>query len=428
MTQRRLLLIVLGLFGIAITWWVVENLVWEDVRIPGRPKGEAVSNQLFAAQKLLQSLGANASSDLGFKSVPEGDPSLAAIVLPTQRRTLTPDQRDALEAWAEAGGHLVVVAYSLNVPGELPDTLLDKLGVTQTMKRPPTPKKDADADGAAETDEDDQVKGTKEPPSAMPWLPKPNVDCPVQYDWINPGLHVADSVQGSKPALPPRFPAQALRVCFDDRFSLTSRTPPLWRTEGPHGTHALMLPLGKGRVTVLTDWFFLRNGEIGRGDHADFLVAILGPELKGLRVLLVPAEDVPGLHAQIWQHGAMVVLTLLLLLIVLLWRGGTRLGPVAVPADPVRRSLLEHVHAMGEFIWREQDARALWKSAVTMTRKRIARVLPATNNPDVLIRELAKRSALPESLIRESLFPEVNPDADRFARAIATLEKLRKSL
>lgn len=428
MTQRRIILAILGLFIVAVTWWVVENLTWEEVRIPGRPKGEAVINQLYAAQKLLQSLGANASTDLGFKSVPEGDPSRTAILLPTQRRTLTPTQREALESWVEAGGHLIVVAYSLNAPGELPDALLDRLGVTQKVKPPPKLQTEPGTEAKTEDGADDEADNIKKPKPSMPWLPKLNLDCQPQYDRINPQAEDSASDPGAKHASLPRFPAQALRVCFDDRFSLQSSTPPLWETEGPHGTHAMMLPLDKGRVTVLTDGFFLRNGEIGHGDHADFLVAILGPELKGLRVLLVPEEDVPGLHEQIWRHGAWVVLTLLALLVVYLWRGGTRLGPVAVPSEPVRRSLLEHVRAMGEFIWREQDSRALWKSAVTMTRKRIARVLPATNNPDVLIRELAKRSALPEPLIRESLFPEVNPDADRFARAIATLEKLRKSL
>lgn len=254
-------------------------------------------------------------------------------------------------------------------------------------------------------------------PGPVPsWMMKSNVPCPEQRD-----------VAGIEPV---RFPAQALRICFSRYFHLKSRQPALWSVKGRYGTHALALPLGAGRVTVLSDWRFMRNDEIGRGDHADFLVALIGVDLKGLQVLLVPSEDVPGLHKLVWQHGAAVVLTLATLLAVLLWRAGTRLGPVAARAEPVRRSLLEHVRAMGEFIWREKDAAALWKSAVARTRKQIARALPPASHPDAQIAMLAKKSSLPEALIREALFPTAEPDPDpaKFARAIATLEKLRKSL
>lgn len=439
MTARRLLLIAIGLGLIALTWWLIENMTWEEVRVPSQPKGEAVLNPLFAAQRLLSELGADAKSSMSFREPPPGDPTRTVLILPTQRRTLTQAQHAALEDWVRSGGHLVAVAYTLGQQGERADPLMEVLGVTRVQRKPkrarnpaqapavpsaPTlppagsageeTSKDADPDAP-----DRRVEDPDDPPDDVPgplpaWLPKPNLPCPEQRD-----------VAGTEPV---RFPAQALRICFSGYYQLKSREPPLWSVKGQRGTHAIALPLGKGRVTVLTEWQFLRNDEIGRGDHADFLVAMLGPGVKGMSVLLVPSEDVPGLHQLIWNHGAAVVITLALLLGVLLWRAGTRLGPVAARTEPVRRSLLEHVQAMGEFIWREQDAVALWKSAVARTKKQIARVLPPTNNPDVMIQALAKKSALPEALIRESLFPQPDPDPERFARAIATLEKLRKSL
>lgn len=432
MTARRLLFLTIGLGLIALTWWVIENMTWEEVRVPSQPKGEAVLNPLFAAQRLLTELGANATSALRFSEPPAGDPARSVLILPTQRRTLAPAQHAALENWVRAGGHLIAVAATLNDPGERIDPLMATLGITRLQHKskrlrslppsspsspaqpvpPAEPMEPSDEASRKEADADDYPDDV---PGPMPaWLPKPNLPCPELRD-----------VAGTEPV---RFPAQSLRICFSGYYHLKSREPPLWSVKGRRGTQAIALPLGKGRVTVLTEWQFLRNDDIGRGDHADFLVAMLGPDLKGMNVLLVPSEDVPGLHKLIWQHGATVVLALAILLAVLLWRAGTRLGPVAARALPARRSLLEHVHAMGEFIWREQDAAALWKSAVARTRKQIARVLPPNSNPDVMIQALAKKSALPEALIRESLFPQPNPDPERFARAIATLQKLRKSL
>lgn len=454
MTARRIFLIAIGLGLIALTWWMIENLTWEEVRVPSQPKGEAVLNPLFAAQRLLSELGADAKSSMSFRETPAGDPARTVLILPTQRRTLTPPQHEALERWVRSGGHLIAVAHTLNEPGERADPLMEVLGVTRIQRKPKRPRgapaspdsssapadaaspaspdappaaapdaardesaRKADADSPDRRLEDAQDTYDDLPGPLPAWLPKPNLPCPEQRD-----------LAGSEPV---RFPAQALRVCFSGYFHLKSRQPPLWSVQGRRGTQAVALPLGKGRVTVLTEWQFLRNDQIGRYDHADFLVAVLGPDvnaLKGLSVILVPSEDVPGLHKLIWKHGAPVVITLLVLLAVLLWRAGTRLGPVAARVEPARRSLLEHVQAMGEFIWREKNAGALWKSAVARTRKHIARALPPTKNTDVMIQMLAKKSALPEALIRESLFPSTDPDPERFARAIATLEKLRKSL
>jgi hypothetical protein len=417
MTARRILLIAIGIGLVALTWWLIENMTWEEVRIPGRPKGEAVLNPLFAAERLLNELGASATSARSFKGVPTDDPTRSAIVLPTYRRTLKPDQRAALESWVEAGGHLVVVNHEQGEESGRRDPLMERLGVTSTPKWKP---KKSGVPGAADksddkSDENDDQDVPPDVPGPLPLMQKTNKPCPKHQE--------VTAAEGR------RFPAQYLHICLNTRFKLGSTKPAPWSLREDSGSvHALMLPLGKGRVTVLADSMFMKNSFIGEADHADALVAILGPDVKGLSVLLVPSEDVPGLHKLIWQHGAAVLLTLLVLLAVLLWRAGTRLGPVAARGEPVRRSLLEHVSAMGEFIWRERNASALWKSAVARTRKRIARVMPPTRNTDTLIQALAKKSGLPEALIRESLFPSTDPDPDRFARAIATLEKLRKSL
>ncbi|MBL8516416.1 MAG: DUF4350 domain-containing protein [Betaproteobacteria bacterium] len=436
MTARRLFLVAIGLGLIALTWWAIENVTWEEVRVPAQPKGEAALNPLFAAERLLTELGAKATSARSFRAdLLPADPARAVLILPTQRRTLSPTQHATLEDWVRRGGHLVAVAYSMHEQGERADPLMAALGVKRVMRKvrprtPPAPPlaPDANEERAARPDaappqpapgEDDLVDD--EFAHLPSWIPRPKITCAEQRD-----------VAGSAP---PPFPARTLRVCFSPfsvlRYSAAAGSQPLWRVETVHranSLHAIALPLGRGRVTVLSDWRFLANDDIGRDDHADFLVAMLGGDLKALTVLLVPSEDVPGLHKLIWRHGAAVVLTLAVLLTVLLWRAGTRLGPVAARAEPVRRSLLEHVRAMGEFVWREKSASALWRSAVARTKQRTARVLTPTRDPGVMVRALAKKSALPEDLIRESLFPSTDPSPERFARAIATLAKLRKSL
>src|SRR5690349_10205068 len=135
MKRGRILFLVVALVLLGAGWWIYENMTLEEVRVPGFPKGEAATNELYAAQRLLSALGAEAHSRIGFKALPEGDPRRAALILPTKRRVLTQQQRRQLLDWAGAGGHLIVVTYTLPSEGDPPDPLMDELGVTQFVKK-----------------------------------------------------------------------------------------------------------------------------------------------------------------------------------------------------------------------------------------------------------------------------------------------------
>ena len=303
-----------------------------------------------------------------------------------------------------------MVTYTVEEEGDSPDPMLTELGVTQHMKKPPK-KKPEDENPFA--DEEKSSKAKRKPGRASPFAKTAETDCPDQ---------------GESGDLAPRFPAQALKVCFDPRFRLQTEEDSVWSVGDRNGVHAASIAHGKGRVTVLTDYQFMTNGSLGRADHADFLVALVGPDLKGLNVVLTPREDVDSLPALIWRYGWSVLVVLLLLIVAVLWRAGMRFGPLEPRPEPVRRSLLEHVRAMGEFLWRNGEGRRLWLSALAAVRARMSRTLIPTKDPDKQFAQLEARTGVAAGRLRQAFYPTPKPGAEEFARAIATLEHVRKKL
>jgi hypothetical protein len=423
LTRGRLIFLVVLLVCGAGGYWVYENLTWEEIHVPGMPRGEAARNNLLAAERLIVAMGGKAHSDHVFKALPEGDPQHAVLIFPTQRRTLTPRQRAQIYDWVERGGHLVAVTYTIAGDDAFPDELMERAGVRQFWSTPPKGKKprktgesgESDAGDASE-DLADDIAPAKPRPRSVP-AAKNASDCPLQRE---------------SGTLAPRFgttPDATLKVCFDQRFRVKARGDVLWQAKDASGVHAIAVALGKGRVTVLTDYDFMLNNAIGRADHADFLLAMIGFK-AGMNVSLIPREDVPGIVELAWRTGWPVLLALCAAILIALWRKAARLGPVVAQLETARRSIGEHVRASGEFLWRHGQAEALWKGTLEEVQRRIDLTLPVQHlrNPDDRLRLIEKRTGLGLARLQQAFFPQPSPRSDDFVRAIATLEHVRKSL
>lgn len=432
-TRTKALWLFIGCALIVGTWWVVENYELEEVTYPGVPKGEAVSNQLFAAQRLTERLGVEATSRTGFRDLPSGDARGSVLVIPTERRTMTQRQRDALLAWVSNGGHLVTVTYTLDKAGNKPDPLMLAIGVRQTLTaNGKAAEKLRETATAPESDDEDEARKVRDREKRrlarkemeklrrqFPKLPAFADDCPTV------------KLSGSEAA---RFAGAAtvFKACFDDQFQVDSGRPALWRVSSAQGTHALTVPHGAGRVTVLTDYDFMTNPRIGRADHADLLAAMLGVnDAKPPRsVVFISREDVDNIFVLTWRYAAPVAVVLAVWLLLGLWRAASRFGPVLVPAPPRRRSLAEHVRASGEYLWRHGQSTQLWRATKGLTERRIERVLPAASfpSPEAHLQALARRSGI-DAVHLESILHAAHPPApEAFANTIATLNQLRNAL
>lgn len=434
-TRRKGLILV---SVVALAWggfWLVENFEMKEIRYPSSLQGEAVRNNLLAAERLATAMGAQATSGFGVHRLPAGPPDRAVLVMPTSRRTLSPRQRDELLRWIEAGGHLIAVTYTLEDDGDAPDPLLSAFGIRQFLseegKKSVLPKVDINDD---DLDEDTRAARKK---SAQEARDRRNLERNAITRNIMAKNRSCPTVRESG-SLAPLFPVRdkLLAVCFDTWFRLESRDPPLWAVASKQGVHALSVAHGKGKVTVLTDYDYMTNERIRNADHAFFVATLLGftghaaDRREPTALLFVPREDVPGILKLTWRYAWPVILSLAALLAFGLWRAAMRLGPLVPARSMARRSLAEHVHASGEFLWRHGAMIQLWRATLARTQRQIDRVLPAAGfaSTNRQLDALAMRSGLDPKRIEEALDSKAPPPAEQFPTIIATLELLRKKL
>ncbi|RPI62082.1 MAG: hypothetical protein EHM50_04590, partial [Lysobacterales bacterium] len=106
MRRPSALTIVLAAFVLLVAAWVVVNTEWGEVEIPTPLRGDAATNPFYAAQKLVETLGATSERRESL-----GDTSTdAVVVLSTWGWDIDQARRAELERWVEAGGRLVVDA------------------------------------------------------------------------------------------------------------------------------------------------------------------------------------------------------------------------------------------------------------------------------------------------------------------------------
>jgi hypothetical protein len=295
MHRRALILVVVGAALGALGWWLTSNFGLTTHRVYVGYSGEARHNQYYAAALLLERMGKQVTRQAALNSVNQV-PDGVTIFLPFVY--LNTHTVEALLAWAERGGHLV---FSVDYTGN--DSLLKVLGVR------------------AVTPERRTQPGPGPTPPERVLLPDGRA------------LHV--HLSGS-PVLVDEGPAAQ------------------WRTTGPEGDRVLAISHGNGRITVVSTSTPFNNYFLERADNAALLWYLFQDE--GPRVIIVSRLSSVSLLAWLRDHATSVLAALAALIALWLWRVVPRFGPLQAPSVAQRRSLLEHLRAVGRFL---ADARQL---------------------------------------------------------------------
>jgi hypothetical protein len=190
---------------------------------------------------------------------------------------------------------------------------------------------------------------------------------------------------------------------------------------------------GSGSVTFLADAGFLSNDHIGQHDHAALAWALVraGGDVPG-GVWLTVRDEVPTLAQLLRRHAWMALASGGLLIASWLWYAGARFGPLLPDPPRDRRSLLEHVEASGDFLWRTGRGDELVQGARQALLHRIDvrepgwRSLPAPE----LVQRLAAGTRLPAARIDRALHGSHGSAATPadLVQTLQTLETLRRTL
>lgn len=347
--------------------------------------GEAKRNPYLAAQRLCERLGRESSTLTDVTQLRAGGlPAVdGTLFLPVVRQALPVGLSEELLAWAESGGHLVVLAVSSEAHPS--DPILERFDVERVDR-----VEDAESTFIG-----------RETGITTEWWP-PDGRPPLDVAAASPVLEL--DVRGADPG-----------------WSLAA---------GDHVAVASFVH-GQGAVTVLTSRAFLQNEDISAANNAAFVWHLASLGGRAGEVWFVIHSSPESLWGLLGTHGWPLLASVGLLLLLWVWGRSRRFGPAAPTPFVPRRSLMEHVDATGRFLWRTGATDALLAStrrSLRRTRSGSAGPLWAHLPPERQVAHLAERSGLKPEQVRAALAADGGSDRDTFTTLVSHLERIRHSL
>jgi len=375
--------IILVVFVLFIAAYLVRNTEWGEIEVPTPLRGAAATNPFYAAQKLVETLGATSErrDSLG------DTPSDAVVVLSTWGWDIDRARREAFERWVEAGGRLVVDAALISGT----DAFEKWSGISHERK---------------EID---------------PFDPDPD---PAQARQLFDRCREVNEIPAASTAA-----ASELEVCGFDRLSwLETDKRLLWALDDDGTLVAARVNVGQGTVTVLNGVPFVRR-ELFEGAHGEVLAAATGLR-AGDHIVFMSEADVASLPELVWQRGAPVVAVLALWIALALWRGATRFGPLVAPSESARRSLAEQVLGTGRFAVRVGGGAALVAAARRALHEAASRRIAGYERLAVAARAeaVAKLAGVDGGQLAAALDSEQSARPLELRTKLALLEAARREL
>lgn len=393
---------------VALFAWFMRAIEWVDTEVPYPARGEAARDRFYVAKQLASRLGASVTTVRNFERLP---PPGATLVLGSHRWSMFPGREAALRRWVDDGGHLVVLQSAWSAEADTPRWV--------PMRSARLPRTDS-AEGAASAAARAAASATAASAPGTPadriaaMLAKATARCNdfVEPDWI-------DSAFGA----PRRY-----RVCGEP-IRVLRPDAPTWLLVGSDGAVAARVGYGRGEITANAIEGSFDNRTLLRDDGALALAAMLQPR-PGEPIWFFDEETRARFLAVLWDNGAAALLLAAAAIALLLWRGGTRFGPLLADAPPARRSIGEQVRRTAAFIAAGGGA-ALHRASVRALEEEARRSLPGYTGL-VGARErseaIAQRTKTDPAALAAAMSLPARADRHRLAAAIARLERARRAL
>ena len=317
--------------------WFIDHYERETFERRSAPQPEALRNPWLAAERLLAGMGwrvETVQEAATLDSLPRG----GVLILSRDRQYhLTPSRAAALFAWIDAGGYLIADGAFVAAS----DPVLRAFDVRTTPPRAERPSK---------TDE--------------------------REDAPSPALRRRGEAARTAVGIPGY--GRVLRMVPGPAL-YAGVVAPRWRVPGPTdragnaSDEILDFEYGRGRVTLIDGlWRFQGPSAIEQDDHAEILVALLSTHGGAADVRILSRLVTPNLFEWLARHATAALVSTSVLLLLWLWRIVPRFGVVRPAPAPERRSLVQHLRAMGRFLWRSHAGTALLDAARINLRRRLA--------------------------------------------------------
>lgn len=432
MKRRQLIFALFTLLGLLGTLLLTRlEVVWEDEPVP--PSPEAQRNRFLAAQRVLAELGIDSRDIRGRPDeIPLDRPAI--LFWPSWSGTPSRLTANRLERFVEAGGHLVIESQYGG------GALQDRFGIHRLeLRADACDESDDDYEGFVDGDDapeltqgDDGAVGDDEP-----------VEGGIEGDEIATGPHGAESAAaddecGAASAVgdPPRYlltgtalGGPSLRIDVQVIAGLATTQRPTAIVGPPDRAFMLQIERGLGRVTVFDTLLIFNNQRIDDADHAELLHRLVlqaGTDADVLFMRRLPGGFGDWLVEKAWRP----LLALAALVLLALWAGIPRFGPVLPDPPAARRRLLDHLRASGRLLWKHGERGALASAAADAALRRVRSEFPHTHGLDeaALTRFLRQRLGVDPSLAALLLNPRSAHQVPSFIALLRVCRDIHRQL
>lgn len=379
----------------AVLYWGMEK-VTDTVEVG--PSGKARANPFYAAEQVLDELGLPTDSVYRLEALPPVDHALLLLASDPSRGQA---DVDALWDWVYAGGHLLVVP---SPPPEIPSDEEED------------PEEEA-SEVAAEPD-----TGSGE---AIPDLVPQDILLARASVWLYRSQGMVSPVE-----VIVEVPGwdQPLRAALDPGLALAvgqigAQPGALWTDPA-----FVRYPVGEGLITVLADATPFDNEHMGQAQHARLLWALLQRDGAPAGALLVVEGRPPSLWSLVAKNAGLALWSGAAFLLAWLWKVSRRLGP-RIPDPPrERRSLVEQMDAVGNFLWRRGQVSALLEAGRAVVSRRLARLYPSLSllDPNEQATQLAEETGSSVASVRLALLDPLPTDAAGVLASVQALQALAR--
>jgi hypothetical protein len=396
--KARVIGIVVTLIVVGLLTWLSSHLSFQNMQVPVPLRGEAARNPFYAAIRLSDLLGAQATWERVFTAPPAD----GVILVSSWNWTLSRTRGERLQRWVEGGGRLIV-DDSVMVDLEAFESWT---GIHQHEIEEIEAHTDADEE---ETDDEE-----------------------AEVEESSSGERVTFTNRFFKAdchALTEDGSSRKLEVCDVNRTqSLSSEQQILWALRDKDGIHALRTAVGRGSVTVINATPF-RYRDFLLGDHP--LLFVTAAQLRrGDIVTFLTEEDHASLLRLMWRFGAPALLLLLAGVGLALWRASPRFGPRTAPTESARRSLADQIRGTGQFALRFGAGAALHAAALRALRDAAIHRFPGYDHMSATERvaALGKFGGLDPGALGPAMETSGTRNSHELRDAIAILESTRRRL
>jgi hypothetical protein len=321
--QKVFFTIISILLLIGGTLWFYNNYELKEIEKYTGFRGEAKTNQLFAARVFLKRMGIPAEKKDSLFNFPSTD---SVILIDTERATLPQKTLNELMQWVNKGGHLIIRARTSGID----------MGI------------EGDDD---EYTNDSKAKKNKTSPEKQLTYFKPDLFEKTLGISLFSSIILEEAELPIKVKLPERN--QALNLDLDFFYPMKSSNKADYQQAYKKKIFWHEQIIGNGRISLLANLDFLTNSALDKQDHAElFWYLVHRQHEQPKSVWLINQDDMPPLWQLLWKYGWPFVVCILLLIPLSIWAYSPRFGPLQPTPPPHRRRILEHIEASGLFMWK----------------------------------------------------------------------------